>query len=114
MAANVVASDFRTDAAIVSARLQDIFAGAICGFLSSAYCLSYAALIFSGPLSQWLGYGIAVTFLSAAIGGLVVTLRSSQYFTIAGPESSTIRRHWRHSLSGSSIGSSRKARRRMS
>ena len=88
MAANLVAPDRRPMTAIVSARLQDIFAGAICGVLSSAYCLSYAALIFSGPLSQWLGYGIAVTFLSAAIGGFVVALRSSQYFTIAGPESS--------------------------
>jgi SulP family sulfate permease len=29
-----------------------------------------------------------VTFLSAAIGGFVVTIRSSLYFTVAGPESS--------------------------
>jgi SulP family sulfate permease len=88
MAMSFVAADHRSATANVGARLQDIFAGAICGVLSTAYCLSYAALIFSGPLAQWLGYGIAVTFLSAAIGGAVVALRSSLHFTIAGPESS--------------------------
>ena len=32
---------------------RDLFAGAICGVLTAAYCLSYAALIFAGPLKQW-------------------------------------------------------------
>ena len=49
------------------AGLRDLLAGVICSILSVAYCLSYAALIFSGPLKHWLSYGIAVTFLSAAI-----------------------------------------------
>ena len=56
--------------------------------MSIAYCLSYATLIFSGPLSQWLGYGIAVSLLSAAIGALVVGLRSSLPI-VAGPDSPT-------------------------
>jgi SulP family sulfate permease len=88
MTISFVATDHPPATADVGARLQDVLAGTICGVLSTAYCLSYAALIFSGPLSQWLGYGIAVSFLSAAIGGLVVALRSSLHFTIAGPESS--------------------------
>ena len=46
--------------------LRDVLAGTICSVLSTAYCLSYAALIFSGLLANWLSYGIAVTFLSAA------------------------------------------------
>ena len=50
--------------------MRDVLAGAICSILSVAYCLSYAALIFSGPLAHWLSYGIAVTFLSAAIAAL--------------------------------------------
>jgi sulfate permease, SulP family len=70
------------------ARLADVFAGAICSILSIAYCLSYAALIFSGPLTHQLAYGVAVTFLSAAIGGSVVALRSSLPFAVAGPDSS--------------------------
>jgi sulfate permease, SulP family len=70
------------------AALIDVFAGATCSILSIAYCLSYAALIFTGPLKQVLGYGIAVTFLSAAIGGTVVALRSSLPFAVAGPDNS--------------------------
>lgn len=65
-----------------------MFAGTVCSVLSIAYCLSYAALIFTGPLEHWLSYGIAVTFLSAAVGGSIVALRSSLPFAVAGPDSS--------------------------
>jgi SulP family sulfate permease len=51
--------------------------------------LSYAALIFSGPLAPWLGYGITLSFLTAAVSGFVVALRSSLPFTLAGPDSAT-------------------------
>ena len=71
------------------AGLRDVLAGAICSVLSIAYSLSYAALIFSGPLSHWLSYGIAVTFLSAAISAAVVAWRSSFPFAVAGPDTST-------------------------
>jgi SulP family sulfate permease len=71
------------------AGLRDLLAGVICNILSVAYCLSYAALIFSGPLKHWLSYGIAVTFLSAAIAAAVTALRSSLPFAIAGPDTST-------------------------
>jgi SulP family sulfate permease len=70
-------------------KLTDVFAGLICSVLSIAYCLSYAALIFSGPIDHLLSYGIAVTFLSAAIAGVIVALRSSLSFAVAGPDSST-------------------------
>ena len=65
-----------------------MFAGTVCSILSIAYCLSYAALIFTGPLEHLLSYGIAVTFLSAAVGGTIVALRSSLFFAVAGPDSS--------------------------
>jgi len=70
------------------ASLTDVFAGTVCSILSIAYCLSYAALIFTGPLERLLSYGIAVTFLSAAVGGTMVALRSSLPFAVAGPDSS--------------------------
>src|ERR1700677_863459 len=73
----------------ILSRLTDVFAGTICSVLSIAYCLSYAALIFTGPLQHLLSYGIAVTFLSAAVGGAIVALRSSLPFAVAGPDSST-------------------------
>src|SRR5262249_43287263 len=69
--------------------LRDLFGGAISGVVSIVYCVSFAAFIFSGPLAPWLGYGIAATFIATTIGALVVALRSSLPFTIAGPDSST-------------------------
>lgn len=70
-------------------RGRDVLSGVICSVLSIAYGLSYAALIFKGPLASWLSYGMAVTFLSTAIGATIVALRSSFPFAIAGPDSST-------------------------
>jgi sulfate permease, SulP family len=72
----------------IRAALTDVFAGAVCSILSIAYCLSYAALIFTGPLDHALAYGVAVTFLSAAVGGTIVALLSSLPFAVAGPDSS--------------------------
>jgi len=72
----------------IRARLIDVFAGAVCSILSIAYCLSYAALIFTGPIEHLLAYGVAVTFMSAAVGGSIVALRSSLPFAVAGPDSS--------------------------
>src|SRR5260221_5085011 len=89
MATETVPISSRPRAAVVRARLQDLSAGATCSFLSIAYSLSYATLVFSGPLSQWLGYGVAVSFLSAAIAALVIGLRSSLPLAIAGPDSPT-------------------------
>ena len=88
MAASVVGADSRFGNQKFRAAMTDVFAGAICSVLSIAYCLSYAALIFTGPLENLLAYGVAVTFLSAAVGGAVVALRSSIPFAIAGPDSS--------------------------
>lgn len=74
---------------VIASRMGDVFAGAICGILALLVGLSYAALIFSGPLAPWLAYGITATFLSTAVGALVVALWSSIPFTVAGPGSAT-------------------------
>jgi sulfate permease, SulP family len=89
MPADTVVADRALASQRFRAGLRDVFAGIICSVLSTAYCLSYAALIFSGPLAPWLSYGIAVTFLSAAVAAAVVALRSSLPFAIAGPDTST-------------------------
>jgi SulP family sulfate permease len=73
----------------VRSALHDVFAGAVGSVLSTAYCISYAALIFSGPLTPWLSYGLAATFLTAAVAATVIALRSSLPFAIAGPDTST-------------------------
>jgi sulfate permease, SulP family len=69
--------------------LADVLAGLACSLLSISYCLSYAALIFSGPLSDWLSYGIAITFLSAAVSAAVYASFSSIPYSIASPDTST-------------------------
>jgi len=85
MLTDTLAIDRWLKVGFLRARVQDLSAGAICSVLSIAYSPSYATLIFSGPLSQWLGYGMAVTLLSASIGALIIGLRSSLPFAIAGP-----------------------------
>jgi SulP family sulfate permease len=75
--------------ALAGAITRSLFASAVSSALTIAFCLSYAALIFSGPLAPWLGYGITLSFLSAAVSGFVVALRSSLPFTISGPDSAT-------------------------
>jgi SulP family sulfate permease len=75
-------------AGVVATGAREVFTGAIISLLSITYGLSYAALIFSGPLTPALGYGIAATFLTGAISAAVVALRSSLPFAIAGPDSS--------------------------
>jgi SulP family sulfate permease len=73
----------------IDAVARDLFAGLICGVLSLAFGLSFAALIFSGPLTPWLAYGIAASFIASSVAGFVVAVGSSLPFSIAGPDSST-------------------------
>jgi SulP family sulfate permease len=89
MVVDRVVSERRWGGSIIGAAAQNIFASVISSTLTIAFCLSYAALIFSGPLMPWLTYGVTITFLSAAIGGIFVSLRSSLPFTLAGPDSAT-------------------------
>jgi len=55
---------------------RDLLAGVVCGVLSLAFGLSFAALIFSGPLAPWLAYGIAASFIASSVAALVVALGS--------------------------------------
>lgn len=68
---------------------RSLISGAVVGTFSILFYLSYAALIFSGPLTPWLGYGIAATFVTGAVGGAVMASRSSLPFAIGGPDGST-------------------------
>jgi SulP family sulfate permease len=53
------------------------------------YGLSYALLIFAGPLTPYLSYGVAATFISSAVLATIIALGSSFPFAVGGPESST-------------------------
>ena len=74
----------------IRAHARDVFAGLIAGVVTIAYGLSFAALIFGPPLTAWLAYGIAATFLTSAIIAAFVAARSSLPFAIAGPDPTTV------------------------
>jgi SulP family sulfate permease len=69
---------------------RDVFAGLVSSIVSIAYGLSFAALIFAPPLTPWIAYGIAATFLTLAVSTAIVALRSSLPFAIAGPDPTTV------------------------
>jgi SulP family sulfate permease len=69
--------------------LDDVLGGSAAGVLSLTYGLSYALLIFAGPLAPYLSYGVAITFISSAVVAAVIALGSSLPFAIGGPDSST-------------------------
>jgi sulfate permease, SulP family len=69
--------------------LNDILGGAAASVLTVTFGLSYSLLIFAGPLSQYLSYGVATTFISSAVIAAVLALRSSFPFAIGAPETST-------------------------
>ncbi len=68
---------------------HDVLGGSAASVLTITFGLSYALLIFAGPLAPYLSYGVAATFISSAILAAIIALGSSLPFAVAGPESST-------------------------
>jgi SulP family sulfate permease len=64
-------------------------AGAIVGLSAVIYSISYGALLFSGPLVGYVGFGITVALITAIIGALF-GLFSEEGTFISGPDSNTI------------------------
>ena len=89
MAFSALTGDQGLFARSINGVARDLLAGAVCGVLSLAFGLSFAVLIFSGPLTPWLAYGIAASFIASSVAALVVALGSTLPFSIAGPDSST-------------------------
>jgi sulfate permease, SulP family len=69
--------------------LNDILGGSAASVLSITFGLSYALLIFAGPLTPYLSYGVATTFIASAVLATTLALGSSLPFAVGGPESST-------------------------
>ena len=69
--------------------LNDVLGGSAASFLTITFGLSYSLLIFSGPLTPYLSYGLAATFISSAVFGAVLALGSSLPFAVGAPEAST-------------------------
>jgi len=71
------------------AALKDVLGGAAASVLTVTFGLSYALLIFAGPIAPYLSYGVAITFVASAVLATVIAVGSSLPFSIAGPDSST-------------------------
>ena len=64
--------------------LNDVLGGGAASVLTVTFGLSYALLIFAGPLAPYLSYGVAVTFISSAVLATVIALGSSLPFAVGG------------------------------
>src|SRR5450756_346690 len=69
--------------------LNDVLGGSAASVLTVTFGLSYALLIFAGPLAPYLSYGVGVTFIASTVLAATIALGSSLPFAVAGPESST-------------------------
>lgn len=65
-----------------------VVAGLVAGVLALILQLSFAALIFNGDLSRYLGQGIGLALVSGFILALVVALTSSFAVSVASPQDS--------------------------
>jgi SulP family sulfate permease len=69
--------------------LRNIGGGLAASLLSLAYCFSYGAFIFTGPLQPFLSQGVAAALITAAVTATIVALTSGFRSAVAGPESNT-------------------------
>jgi len=69
--------------------IRQISAGTIVGLSAVIYSISYGALLFSGPLTKYIGYGISIALITATIGALFGLISNEDTF-ISGPDSNTI------------------------
>ncbi len=70
--------------------LRELSGGLITGLVAVVYAVTYAALLFSGPLKAGLPLGISLCLVSAALGAFWLAWRSELPFAIAGPDGSTL------------------------
>ena len=69
--------------------LRNIGGGLAASLLSLAYCFSYGAFIFAGPLQPFLSHGVAAALITAAVTATIVALTSGFRSAVAGPDSNT-------------------------
>lgn len=70
------------------ALLAQLSSGLILGLSTVIYAVSYAALMFSGKLSPYVAYGLTITLITAAAGGLYGLFSEEPSF-VNGPDSNT-------------------------
>jgi len=73
----------------IKSLLKDVSAGLVASLLSLAYCFSFGALVFSGPLQAHLSVGIQAALISAGVTGLIIALGSGFRVVVGGPDGNT-------------------------
>lgn len=68
---------------------RQLSAGCIVGLSTAIYAISYGALLFTGPLTPYVGYAMAAALTTAAIGA-VFGWHSEERTFISGPDSNSI------------------------
>jgi sulfate permease, SulP family len=69
--------------------LRNVGGGLAASLLSLAYCFSYGAFIFAGPLRPFLSQGVAAALMTAAVTAIIIALTSGFRSAVAGPDSNT-------------------------
>ncbi|MBX3587596.1 MAG: SLC26A/SulP transporter family protein [Ramlibacter sp.] len=69
--------------------LREASGGLIAGAVAVVYAVSYAALLFPGPLKDLLPVGIGLCLLSATLGAFWLAWRSELPFAVGGPDGNT-------------------------
>jgi SulP family sulfate permease len=70
----------------VSGGISAVFGGVIVGTVGVIASVSFAALIFSGPLLPHLEAGIGIALLSGVVAGLASAVLGSHPVVISGPQ----------------------------
>ncbi|MEM9684362.1 MAG: SulP family inorganic anion transporter, partial [Pseudomonadota bacterium] len=68
----------------------ELFAGGTVGVVMIIYSLSFAAVVFSGPLSIGLAQGLAAALIGAAVAGGLYAVCSSIKGAIAAPDTPVV------------------------
>jgi len=68
---------------------RQIPAGVIIGLSAIIYSISYGALLFSGPLAGFVGFGITIALITAIVGAVFGWISEDKTF-FSGPDSNTI------------------------
>jgi SulP family sulfate permease len=69
---------------------RDAVAGAISGVVQIAYCISFAALIFTGDLAGGFSLGLAGLIMGAVVTCVVIALTSTFSPVVGGPDSPAV------------------------
>ena len=69
---------------------RDAVAGAISAVVQIAYCVSFAALIFTGDLAGGFSLGLAGLIMGAVVTCIVIAVTSTFYPVVGGPDSPAV------------------------